>query len=109
MGWSSALSVLQVHTLIVGQTGSAVSLVPLGNKAIRLIVFAEVVVPSSGFQCESWGAGCFTLERAMKESTATAVNMMVGISMTTAEPTLVLKKVMVASQPLKVRRQHSWH
>lgn len=38
---------------------------------------------------------------AMKESTATAVNMMVGISITTAEPTLVLKKVMVASQPLK--------
>ena len=36
----------------------------------------------------------------MKESTATAVNMMVGINMTTAEPTLVLKKVMVASQPL---------
>ena len=36
----------------------------------------------------------------MKDSTATAVNMMVGISMTTAEPTFVLKKVMVASQPL---------
>lgn len=36
----------------------------------------------------------------MKESTATAVNMSVGISMTTAEPMLVLKKVMVASQPL---------
>lgn len=36
----------------------------------------------------------------MKESTATAVNMIVGISMTTAEPMLVLKKVMVASQPL---------
>lgn len=36
----------------------------------------------------------------MKESTATAVNMMVGISMTTADPMLVLKKVMVASQPL---------
>lgn len=42
----------------------------------------------------------FTFDRAMKESTATAVNMMVGISMTTAEPMLVLKKVMVASQPL---------
>lgn len=39
--------------------------------------------------------------RAMKDSTATAVNMIVGISMTTAEPTLVLKKVIVASQPLK--------
>lgn len=36
----------------------------------------------------------------MKESTATAVNMMVGISITTADPMLVLKKVMVASQPL---------
>ncbi len=42
----------------------------------------------------------FTFVRAMKESTATAVNMMVGINMTTAEPMLVLKKVMVASQPL---------
>lgn len=41
-----------------------------------------------------------TFVRAMKDSTATAVNMMVGINMTTAEPTLVLKKVMVASQPL---------
>lgn len=41
-----------------------------------------------------------TLVRAMKESTATAVNIMVGISITTAEPILVLKKVMVASQPL---------
>lgn len=38
--------------------------------------------------------------RAIKDSTATAVNMMVGMSITTAEPTLVLKKVMVASQPL---------
>lgn len=43
----------------------------------------------------------------MKESTATAVNMTVGISMTTAEPTLVLKKVMVASQPLVVGRQQN--
>jgi len=41
-----------------------------------------------------------TFVRAMKESTATAVNMMVGISITTADPMLVLKKVMVASQPL---------
>lgn len=31
--------------------------------------------------------------------------MMVGISMTTAEPTLVLKKVMVASQPLPEETQ----
>lgn len=43
----------------------------------------------------------------MKESTATAVNMIVGISMTTAEPTLVLKKVMVASQPLVVGEKQS--
>lgn len=42
-----------------------------------------------------------TLVRAMKEKTATTVNIMVGISITTAEPILVLKKVMVASQPLK--------
>lgn len=41
-----------------------------------------------------------TLVRAMNERTATAVNIMVGISITTAEPILVLKKVMVASQPL---------
>lgn len=41
-----------------------------------------------------------TLVRAMKERTATAVNITVGISITTAEPILVLKKVMVASQPL---------
>lgn len=47
----------------------------------------------------------FTFDRAMKERTATAVNMMVGISMTTAEPTLVLKKVMVASQPLPEETQ----
>ena len=40
----------------------------------------------------------------MKDNTATAVNIMVGISMTTAEPTLVLKKVMVASQPLGNRK-----
>lgn len=42
----------------------------------------------------------YTLVRAMNERTATAVNIMVGISITTAEPILVLKKVMVASQPL---------
>lgn len=41
-----------------------------------------------------------TLVSAMNERTATAVNIMVGISITTAEPILVLKKVMVASQPL---------
>lgn len=41
----------------------------------------------------------------MKDKTATAVNMMVGISMTTAEPMLVLKKVMVASQPLKKKHR----
>lgn len=45
----------------------------------------------------------------MKESTATAVNMMVGISMTTAEPTLVLKKVMVASQPLRKQKMSKHH
>lgn len=38
--------------------------------------------------------------RAMKEKTATTVNMMVGMSITTAEPTFVLKKEMVAIQPL---------
>lgn len=46
-----------------------------------------------------------TFDRAMKESTATAVNMMVGISMTTAEPMLVLKKVIVANQPLIGNKQ----
>ena len=46
----------------------------------------------------------------VKERTAMAVNMMVGISMTTAEPILVLKKVMVASQPLEEgrRRRNKW-
>lgn len=39
--------------------------------------------------------------RAMKEKTATAVNMTVGISITTAEPTFVPKKAMVAIQPLE--------
>lgn len=48
------------------------------------------------------GTAYVTFDRAIKESTATAVNMMVGISMTTADPMLVLKKVMVASQPLGV-------
>lgn len=48
------------------------------------------------------GIAYVTFDRAIKESTATAVNMMVGISMTTADPMLVLKKVMVASQPLGV-------
>lgn len=39
--------------------------------------------------------------RAMKENTATTVNMMVGMSITTAEPTFVPKKEMVAIQPLQ--------
>lgn len=39
--------------------------------------------------------------RAMKEKTATTVNMMVGMSITTAEPTFVPKKEMVAIQPLQ--------
>lgn len=39
--------------------------------------------------------------RATKENTATAVNMMVGMSITTAEPTFVPKKEMVAIQPLQ--------
>lgn len=39
--------------------------------------------------------------RAMKEKTATTVNMMVGISITTAEPTFVPKKEIVAIQPLQ--------
>lgn len=38
--------------------------------------------------------------RAMKEKTAMTVNMMVGMSMTTAEPTFVPKKEIVAIQPL---------
>ena len=39
--------------------------------------------------------------RAMKEKTAITVNMMVGISITTAEPPFVPKKEMVAIQPLQ--------
>lgn len=39
--------------------------------------------------------------RAMKEKTAMTVNMTVGISITTAEPTFVPKKEMVAIQPLQ--------
>lgn len=39
--------------------------------------------------------------RAMKEKTATTVNMTVGMSITTAEPTFVPKKEMVAIQPLQ--------
>lgn len=39
--------------------------------------------------------------RAMTEKTATTVNMMVGMSITTAEPTFVPKKEMVAIQPLQ--------
>jgi hypothetical protein len=38
--------------------------------------------------------------RAMKEKTATTVNMTVGMSITTAEPMFVPKKEMVAIQPL---------
>lgn len=41
--------------------------------------------------------------RAMKEKTAMTVNMMVGMSITTAEPTFVPKKEMVAIQPLQER------
>lgn len=41
-----------------------------------------------------------TMLRAMKEKTATTVNMTVGISITTAEPMFVPKKEMVAIQPL---------
>lgn len=99
--------------LSFGLSDSLVSLIPLGNNAIRLIVFqrcanAEVALPPSRFQLRRESeVAYFTLERAMKESTATAVNMMVGISMTTADPTLVLKKVMVASQPLVVGRQQN--
>lgn len=37
----------------------------------------------------------------MKEKTATSVNMMVGISITTAAPTLVPKKDIAAIQPLQ--------
>lgn len=39
--------------------------------------------------------------RATKEKTAMTVNMMVGMSITTAEPTFVPKKEMVAIQPLQ--------
>lgn len=41
-----------------------------------------------------------TMLRAMKEKTATTVNMTVGMSITTAEPMFVPKKEMVAIQPL---------
>lgn len=41
-----------------------------------------------------------TILRAMKEKTATTVNMTVGMSITTAEPMFVPKKEMVAIQPL---------
>lgn len=37
----------------------------------------------------------------MKEKTATTVNMTVGMSITTAEPTFVPKKEIVAIQPLQ--------
>lgn len=42
-----------------------------------------------------------TIVRAMKEKTAITVNRMVGISITTAEPTLVPKKEIAAIQPLR--------
>lgn len=41
--------------------------------------------------------------RAMKEKTAMAVKSTVGISITTAEPTLVPKKEIAAIQPLQRR------
>lgn len=41
-----------------------------------------------------------TILRAMKEKTDMAVNIMVGMSITTAEPTLVPKKAIAAIQPL---------
>lgn len=41
-----------------------------------------------------------TILRAMKEKTDMAVNRMVGMSITTAEPTLVPKKAIAAIQPL---------
>lgn len=44
--------------------------------------------------------------RAMKEKTAMTVNMMVGMSITTAEPTFVPKKEMVAIQPLQKKADY---
>lgn len=47
----------------------------------------------------------------MKENTATTVNMTVGMSITTAEPTFVPKKEMVAIQPLQEKASCGavWH
>lgn len=44
--------------------------------------------------------------RAMKEKTAMTVNMMVGMSITTADPTFVPKKEMVAIQPLQKKADY---
>ena len=49
--------------------------------------------------------------RAMKEKTAMTVNMMVGMSITAAEPMFVPKKAMVAIQPLQKQAScgAAWH
>lgn len=49
---------------------------------------------------------CRTIVRAMKEKTAIPVNRMVGISITTADPTLVPKKEIAAIQPLQGDGSH---
>lgn len=51
-------------------------------------------------------ASHYTLVSAIKDKTAIAVNIMVGISITTADPTFVPKKEIAAIHPLKEGKQN---
>lgn len=51
----------------------------------------------------------YTLVNAIKDKTAIAVNIMVGISITTADPTFVPKKEIAAIHPLKEGKMEQRH